>query len=109
MLAALFVRRISSAIVNPVTALSDVARVVGEGNLDVSVTASRTVRELVQPLAEALREMVAKLRVYRDSSLGELLAAKDLANATVACSARSRGGAHLRRREISADERRRRG
>jgi NtrC-family two-component system sensor histidine kinase KinB len=69
--------------VRPVQRLADAARAVGGGDLDLAI-ADPGVRELA-PLAEAFRRMVEKLRVYRQSSLGELLAAKDLANATVQC------------------------
>jgi hypothetical protein len=64
-------------------ALADAARAIGGGDLDVAI-ADPGVRELA-PLAEAFRRMVEKLRAYRQSSLGELLAARDLANATVRC------------------------
>jgi PAS domain S-box-containing protein len=67
----------------PVEDFSAAARAIGEGNLDVAVPAV-PVQEL-EPLAAAFARMLEKLRVYRASSLGELLAAKDLANSTVAC------------------------
>ncbi|MDB4928338.1 MAG: two-component sensor histidine kinase [Myxococcaceae bacterium] len=70
-------------IVRPVQRLADAARAVGCGDLDVEV-ADTGVRELA-PLTEAFRRMVEKLRAYRQSSLGELLAARDLANVTVQC------------------------
>lgn len=70
-------------IVRPVQRLADAARAIGAGDLDVAVD-DPGVRELA-PLAVAFRRMVEKLRAYRQSSLGELLAARDLANATVQC------------------------
>lgn len=70
-------------VVRPVQRLADAARTIGGGDLDVTI-ADPDVRELA-PLAEAFRRMVEKLRAYRQSSLGELLAARDLANATVQC------------------------
>ena len=70
-------------VVRPVQRLADAARAIGGGDLDVTI-ADPGVRELA-PLAEAFRRMVEKLRAYRQSSLGELLAARDLANATVQC------------------------
>lgn len=75
--------RLPSTIVGPIRALADVARAVGGGDLDVDV-GDPGVQELA-PLAEAFQRMVAQLRAYRQSSLGELLAAKDLANTTVQC------------------------
>jgi PAS domain S-box-containing protein len=67
----------------PVEHFAAAARAIGEGNLEVAVPAV-PVQEL-EPLAAAFARMLEKLRVYRASSLGELLAAKDLANSTVAC------------------------
>jgi len=75
--------RLPQTLIEPVDDLSRTARAIGEGNLDVKV-GETSVRELA-PLAEAFRAMLEKLRAYRASSLGELLAAKDLANSTVAC------------------------
>jgi signal transduction histidine kinase len=68
-------------LVGPVEELSRTARAIGEGNLDVEVPAF-PVREL-EPLTAAFQRMLVRLRAYRASSLGELLAAKDLANSTV--------------------------
>lgn len=75
--------RLPKALVRPLDRLADAARAVGGGDLDV-VVASAGVAEL-DPLTEAFQKMVAQLRAYRQSSLGELLAARDLANATVRC------------------------
>ena len=58
------------------------ARAIGEGKLDTTVPIP-DVSEL-SALGEALNRMQERLRAYRDSSLGELLAAKDLSRATVA-------------------------
>jgi signal transduction histidine kinase len=81
--AAWFAMWLPTALTRPLRELSATARAIGEGNLDAPVPAM-PVSELA-PLAEAFRKMLVKLRAYRDSSLGELLAAKDLANATVSC------------------------
>lgn len=78
-----FIGWLPRMIVRPVQRLAEAAHAVGAGNLDGAI-ADPGVRELA-PLAEAFRRMIEKLRVYRQSSLGELLAAKDLANATVQC------------------------
>jgi signal transduction histidine kinase len=59
------------------------AAAIGEGDLSVTVAHPR-VQEL-EPLAEAFNKMLVRLRAYRESSLGELLAAKDLARATLEC------------------------
>ncbi len=71
------------ALTKPVEHFAAAARAIGEGNLDVAVPAV-PVQEL-EPLAAAFARMLERLRTYRASSLGELLAAKDLANSTVAC------------------------
>ncbi|HVY47438.1 MAG TPA: ATP-binding protein, partial [Minicystis sp.] len=70
-------------VVRPLEQLRAVAERVGEGQLDVEVPEPRAA-ELAQ-LAATFRAMLAKLRAYRDSSLGELLAAKDVARATLEC------------------------
>jgi two-component system, NtrC family, sensor histidine kinase KinB len=70
-------------IVEPISALRGAAQRIGEGNLDMHV-ATLDVAELV-PLAEAFNVMLSRLRAYRESSLGELLAARDLAHTTIAC------------------------
>lgn len=72
-----------AALTRPLQAFSRTARAIGEGNLEVEVPAV-PMQELA-PLTEAFGKMLEKLRAYRASSLGELLAAKDLANSTVAC------------------------
>ncbi|MFO0756380.1 MAG: ATP-binding protein [Byssovorax sp.] len=71
------------AIVRPLSAFTRAARSIGEGDFSAKVD-DPGVEELV-PLAEAFRRMQERLRAYRESSLGELLAAKDLARATLAC------------------------
>ena len=81
--AAWFAWWLPTAVTKPMQQLSRTARAIGEGNLDVEVPAV-SVEEL-EPLADAFRRMLERLRQYRASSLGELLAAKDLANATVSC------------------------
>jgi signal transduction histidine kinase/HAMP domain-containing protein len=74
---------LSRSIARPVEALTQSAREIGEGNLDVSVDRP-DIAELVA-LSGAFNRMAERLRAYRESSLGELLAAKDLARATLAC------------------------
>jgi signal transduction histidine kinase/HAMP domain-containing protein len=69
------------ALVGPVEELSRTARAVGDGDLEIDVPRF-PVREL-EPLTDAFQRMLVRLRAYRASSLGELLAAKDLANSTV--------------------------
>jgi PAS domain S-box-containing protein len=70
-------------IVRPVEAMTRTVAAIGEGNLAVSVEGPGV--EELEPLAEAFNKMLVRLRAYRDSSLGELLAAKDLARATLEC------------------------
>ena len=70
-------------IVRPVDALTRAAQAVGEGNLAITVEALGV--EELEPLAEGFNKMLIRLRAYRESSLGELLAAKDLARATLEC------------------------
>ncbi|MGZ3476573.1 MAG: ATP-binding protein [Polyangiales bacterium] len=81
--AAWFAWWLPRALVGPVEQLSRTARAIGEGDLDLEVPRF-PIAEL-EPLTQAFDRMLVKLRTYRASSLGELLAAKDLANATVAC------------------------
>ncbi|MFO0648855.1 MAG: ATP-binding protein [Polyangiales bacterium] len=75
--------RVPSGIVRPIRALSDAAKAIGDGELDV-VIEDPEVRELA-PLVESFQKMLTRLRAYRASSLGELRAAQDLADATVRC------------------------
>ncbi len=70
-------------IVRPVAALTRTAQAIGEGNLSVTVEATGV--EELEPLAQGFNKMLVRLRAYRESSLGELLAAKDLARATLEC------------------------
>jgi signal transduction histidine kinase/HAMP domain-containing protein len=74
---------LARSIARPVELLTQSARAIGEGNLDVSVEAPK-IRELAA-LALAFNRMIERLRAYRESSLGELLAAKDLARSTLEC------------------------
>jgi two-component system, NtrC family, sensor histidine kinase KinB len=67
----------------PLAALTRSAEAIGEGDFAVSVAAPET-SELAT-LASAFNVMTERLRVYRESSLGELLAAKDLARSTLEC------------------------
>lgn len=80
--AAWFVWRIPKSVVDPIVSLTQNARAIGEGRLD-TVIAAPELAEL-RVLGEALARMQERLRVYRESSLGELLAAKDLSRATIA-------------------------
>lgn len=81
--AVVFALRFPRGLIAPIDELADTARAIGEGKLDVRVP-EPTMRE-IEPLTIAFSRMLEKLRVYRESSLGELLAARDLANATVSC------------------------
>jgi two-component system, NtrC family, sensor histidine kinase KinB len=78
-----FAWRLPRSIVRPIEELTRSARAVGEGDLDV-VVEEPEVTEMAA-LADAFTRMTARLRAYRESSLGELLAAKDLARSTLAC------------------------
>lgn len=71
------------SITRPLAALTRSARAIGEGNLDVSVEPP-DMAELAA-VAGAFNRMAQRLRAYRESSLGELLAAKDLARSTLEC------------------------
>jgi signal transduction histidine kinase/HAMP domain-containing protein len=71
------------SIARPLAALTRTALAIGEGNLDVSVEAPGLVE--LAALALAFNRMAERLRAYRESSLGELLAAKDLARSTLEC------------------------
>lgn len=65
----------------PLATLTRSATAIGEGDLDVRVEEPMTAELSV--LASAFNVMTKRLRDYRDSSLGELLAAKDLARSTI--------------------------
>jgi NtrC-family two-component system sensor histidine kinase KinB len=71
------------AVVRPVVALTSTVRSIGEGNFDVKVEGPQV--DELKPLVEAFNMMLERLRAYRESSLGELLAAKDLARSTLEC------------------------
>jgi len=77
-----FALRIPESVLAPIDSFAQHARAIGEGKLDTSVPLP-DVTEL-SVLGEALNRMQERLRAYRDSSLGELLAAKDLSRATIA-------------------------
>jgi two-component system, NtrC family, sensor histidine kinase KinB len=70
-------------IVRPIGALTRTAQAVAEGNLGVTVVDPGF--EELGPLADGFNKMLVRLRAYRESSLGELLEAKDLARATLEC------------------------
>ncbi len=70
-------------IVRPIEALTRTAQAVAEG--DLSLTAEGPGFAELEPLAAGFNEMLVRLRAYRESSLGELLAAKDLARSTLEC------------------------
>lgn len=78
-----FAWHLPRSIARPIEELTRSARAVGEGDLDV-VVEPPDVTELAA-LALAFTRMTARLRAYRESSLGELLAAKDLARSTLEC------------------------
>jgi signal transduction histidine kinase len=78
-------RRIPKTVLEPLATFTERARAIGEGRLDAQVPIPE-VSEL-RVLAESLNRMQEKLRAYRESSLGELLAAKDLSRATIAAMA----------------------
>ncbi|APR82046.1 two-component sensor histidine kinase [Minicystis rosea] len=78
-----FAYRLPQSIGRPLAALTQSARAIGEGDLDVSVEEPDL--EELSALAVAFNRMTEQLRAYRQSSLGELLAAKDLARSTLAC------------------------
>lgn len=71
------------ALVRPLDALTRAARSIGDGNLSVLIDEPKVTE--FAALADAFRKMQERLRAYRESSLGELLAAKDLARSTLSC------------------------
>jgi two-component system, NtrC family, sensor histidine kinase KinB len=82
LIAGWFAWQVPKAVLEPIVSFTKHARAIGEGKLDATVPVP-DVSEL-SSLGEALNRMQEKLRAYRDSSLGELLAAKDLSRATIA-------------------------
>jgi signal transduction histidine kinase/HAMP domain-containing protein len=78
-----FAYRLPQTIARPLGALTRSAKEIGEGNLDVSVEEPELAE--LSDLAKAFNRMAERLRAYRQSSLGELLAAKDLARSTLEC------------------------
>ena len=78
-----FAYQLPRSIARPLASLTQSARAIGEGDLDVSV--EQPDLEELSALAVAFNRMTERLRAYRQSSLGELLAAKDLARSTLAC------------------------
>ncbi len=81
-LAGWFALRIPKTVLDPIVSFTRHARAIGEGKLDTSIPVPE-ISEL-NVLGVALNRMQERLRAYRDSSLGELLAAKDLSRATIA-------------------------
>ncbi|MET0793252.1 MAG: ATP-binding protein [Polyangiaceae bacterium] len=77
-----FALRIPKTVLDPIVSFTRHARAIGEGKLDTNIPVPE-VSEL-NVLGLALNRMQERLRAYRDSSLGELLAAKDLSRATIA-------------------------
>ena len=71
------------SIVRPIDRFVKTATSIGELDLELTVP-EPGVRELA-PLAASFRNMVERLRAYRDRSQGELRAAQDLAKTTVEC------------------------
>src|SRR6185437_11759658 len=78
-----FALGLPSIIVRPLEGLTRTAQAVGEG--DLSAAAVDPGFAELEPLADSFNKMLERLRAYRESSLGELLAAKDLARATLEC------------------------
>ncbi|HEX3776515.1 MAG TPA: ATP-binding protein [Polyangiaceae bacterium] len=76
-----FAWQIPKTVLEPIVSFTKHARAIGEGKLDATVPDAE-VSEL-RTLGEAFHRMQEKLRAYRESSLGELLAAKDLSRATI--------------------------
>jgi signal transduction histidine kinase len=76
-----FALRIPKTVLDPIVSFTRHARAIGEGKLDTNIPVPE-VTEL-NVLGLALNRMQERLRAYRDSSLGELLAAKDLSRATI--------------------------
>lgn len=77
-----FALRVPSTVLEPILAFTRHARAIGEGKLDVPVPVPDAAE--LSELGDALNRMQERLRAYRESSLGELLAAKDLSRATIA-------------------------
>src|SRR5262249_27177180 len=82
LLAVWFVWQIPRTVLRPISAFAEHARAIGEGKLDTAVPVPDVLE--LSALGEALNRMQERLKAYRESSLGELLAAKDLARATIA-------------------------
>jgi len=76
-----FALRIPKTVLDPIVSFARHAREIGEGKLDTNIPVPE-VTEL-NVLGHALNRMQERLRAYRESSLGELLAAKDLSRATI--------------------------
>ncbi len=72
---------LTRTISRPLEQLAERTRAIGEGDFAGKVEGNDAV-ELAQ-LADAFNRMLEKLRAYRESSLGELLAAQHLSQATV--------------------------
>jgi len=81
-LAGWFALRIPKSVFDPIASFTRHAHAIGEGKLDTNIPVPE-VSEL-NVLGHALNRMQERLRAYRESSLGELLAAKDLSRATIA-------------------------
>jgi NtrC-family two-component system sensor histidine kinase KinB len=76
-------RWLTRSISEPLVEFTARARAIGEGDLTGGV--ERPEPEELAQLADAFNRMLERLRAYRESSLGELLAAQDLSQATVEC------------------------
>lgn len=74
--------RFPRVVVDPIETFTDRARAIGEGRFEAKLTLPDA--DELRGLADALNRMQDRLRLYRESSLGELLAARDLSRATVA-------------------------
>jgi len=98
-IAAWFAWQIPKTVLEPIVSFTRHARAIGEGKLDATVPVPE-VSEL-SALGEALNRMQEKLRAYRESSLGELLAAKDLFARHDRLDGRSRARVQHTRRSVA--------
>lgn len=77
-----FALRLPKTVLDPIVAFTSHARAIGEGKFDRAIPVPDAAE--LSELGEAMNRMQERLRAYRESSLGELLAAKDLSRATIA-------------------------
>lgn len=72
---------VAGTILRPIAAITRATEKIADGQLDVSVPVGR--RDEIGQLAEAFNQMAGRLREVRASSLGELLMARQVAEAAV--------------------------